>query len=259
MVVRKYKILSNNLLVCDYGYIFKLILKSLKNKRVTLICPVATYALVKANSNSYLKKVLDEFYLIPDSQWVKSSINFLYEDKNALKMRATDLMLKILSLAERNKLRIFLYGTNKNTLGKLQLKLRNYFPNLAIAGAIPSKYRDLSDEEKQNVLLTIERSNTDIMFVGIGSPLQEVFSYELINKNPYFRKPIVIITAGAAFDFISGVKPQAPKLFQESGLEWLFRLILEPKRLWKRYLIFGPLFLILVLFQKINRLKSKNA
>ena len=252
MLIGKYKILTNNILVCDYDYLFSLILKGLKNSRPVLICPAATYALVIAYRTTILKNILDKFYLVPDSQWVKWSINFLYGNSVVIKMRATDLMLKTVSFAQKNKLKIFLYGTNKSTLKKLNIELKKNFPAINIVGSVPSKYRKLYLEEKKDIIMKINKSKADIMFVGIGSPLQEKFSYEIVREFPALSKNIAIITVGAAFDFISGVKPQAPKFLQAMGLEWLFRLIDEPKRLSRRYLFYGPIFIFYVLMQKIK-------
>ena len=88
----------------------------------------------------------------------------------------------------------------------------------------------------------------------MSSPLEQILGYKLLHENPCLKKPIVILPVGAAFDFIAGVRLQAPKWIGDMGFEWLFRLLSEPKRLWKRYLVYGPLFIILVIFQKIRML-----
>lgn len=256
MDVKKYQILANQILVCNYKYLFEQIIKRKRNKKSLLICPVATYALVKAYQNPRLKNVLDKFYLVVDSEWVKTSIKFLYGDINVIKMRATDLMLNTMSFVQRNKFKIFLYGTNKKTLNKLLLKLIYKYPDLKIVGAVSSTYKKISKKEKVEIIKEIDNSQADILFVGIGSPLQEVFSEKLLNEAPKLKKNIIIITVGAAFDFISGVKPQAPRFLQKLGFEWLFRLFYEPYRLWKRYLFYGPLFTYLVFKQKLNKFNS---
>ena len=97
----------------------------------------------------------------------------------------------------------------------------------------------------------IIKSKADIIFVGLGSPLQENFSYKLNNLLKRRKVFKVIIPVGAAFDFISGAKKQAPKWVGDWGLEWLFRLINEPN-LWKRYLIYGPLFLFFLIILKLR-------
>ena len=92
-----------------------------------------------------------------------------------------------------------------------------------------------------------------ILFIGRGSPLQELFSAEIVKKNIQTNTPIAIISIGAAFDFIAGTKKQAPRWVGDCGFEWLYRLLHEPKRLWRRYFSCGLLYLWLVVLQKIDK------
>ena len=99
----------------------------------------------------------------------------------------------------------------------------------------------------------IKKTDPELIFIGIGSPKQHFVAYNLLKVN----KPIVAV--GAAFSFVSGRIPQAPSWVGKLGFEWLFRLLKEPKRLWKRYLIFGPLFAILVVAQKFHNKDNENS
>jgi N-acetylglucosaminyldiphosphoundecaprenol N-acetyl-beta-D-mannosaminyltransferase len=92
----------------------------------------------------------------------------------------------------------------------------------------------------------------DVIWVGLGAPKQEIWMYEHVND----LKVPVMVGVGAAFDFLAGVKNQAPRLFRENGFEWLWRLISEPRRLWRRYVIYGPLFIGLVMLEKM-RMKNR--
>lgn len=215
--------------------------------------------MVRAKYNKNLKKILDGFdYLVPDSQWVRWSLDWLYGIKLPDRVYGPELMLKICALSEKKSYKIFLYGTTLKTLTFLKINLKKKFPKLKIVGLEPSKFRELTKNEWQKLIDRIIKSKADIIFIGLGSPLQEIFSYKLNNllkKRKVFK---IIIPVGAAFDFISGIKKQAPKWMGNWGLEWLFRLFRE-QRLIKRYLIDGPLFIFLVFFQKITLITRNNS
>ncbi len=240
----KFRIIDNLITACDYDYVLKKIEEAIKNEKTLLISPIASHTLVRSHYDKKLKKILDEFdYLLPDSQWVKRSIWFLYGERLKERVYGPDLMLKICQLSSKEKWRIFLYGNKIETLERLKIKLKKINPSINIVGEEPSKFRDLTKKEWRRLVKKIEISQPDIFFVSLGSPKQEIFSYQLKN---YLKKPKIIIPVGAAFDFISGVKKQAPKWMQDWGLEWVFRLISEPFRLYKRYLIDGIVYLFLI-------------
>lgn len=252
----KYKIIDNLITSCDYEYLLIRIKENIKNKKPLLISPLASHTLVRAKFNKKLKLILDKFdYLVPDSYWVKWSLGFLYGKKAKLKNRVygPELMLKICKLASENKFKIFLYGNKKEVLLRLEKKLKNLFPTLTIVDKEESKFRKLKKKEWETLVNKITKKKPNIIFICLGSPKQEIFSYKLSKK---LGLPTVIIPVGAAFDFISGAKPQAPKWMQNIGLEWLFRLIKEPSRLVIRYLFYSPLFLLLVIIAKVRKLFS---
>lgn len=246
----KYKIIDNLITACDYDFLLKKIEESINKNKKLLISPIASHTLVKAHFDKNLHKVLDKFdYLVPDSQWVKRSISFLYGKEKGLKERVygPELMLKVCRMAEKIKHKVFFYGNTEAVLKKLKNKLRLLFPKLKAVGYEKSKFRELTKKEKKD-LSTIINSNTDVVFISLGSPRQEIFSYEL---SKLVKKPLIIIPVGAAFDFISENKIQAPKWMRKGGLEWFFRLLKEPKRLFSRYLVYGFLFIYLIFLQRI--------
>lgn len=248
----KFKIIDNLITACDYDYVLTEITKAIKNKKKLLISPIASHTLVRAHYDENLKKILNKFdYLVPDSQWVRWSTPFLYRKENGLEDRVygPDLMLKACKLAEKNKCRIFLYGNTKFVLNKLKEKLQDIYPAINIVGEEESKFRELTNDEWKELTKKIINTKSNIIFISLGSPKQEVFSYYL---SKYSEIPLVIIPVGAAFDFISGNKIQAPKYLQEIGFEWFFRFLSEPRRLISRYLYYGILFIYLILFQKLT-------
>lgn len=252
MMLGKYKVLQNEIAACDYEYILSEIKKSV-GKYDLLISPIASHTLVLANYNKKLKSILDHFdYLVPDSQWLRYSLFFLYGKRLKERVYGPKLTLKICETAQMQNYRLFFYGTTEQTLLKLKERIRTLYPQAKIVGSIPSEFRLLSSREKKIILNKVRESYADILFIGLGSPLQEIFSYELSLLNKNSGRSLIIIPVGAAFDFISGNKRQAPVRMQEFGLEWLFRFTQEPKRLWKRYLLYGLLFIVLVVWQKVK-------
>jgi N-acetylglucosaminyldiphosphoundecaprenol N-acetyl-beta-D-mannosaminyltransferase len=121
------------------------------------------------------------------------------------------------------------------------------FPGVEIVGSYSPPFRTLTDEEDKSVVQRINASGADIVWVGLSTPKQERWMAGHLGK---INAP-VMVGVGAAFDFLSGRKPQAPRWIQRSGFEWLFRLMTEPHRLWRRYSRY-PVFPILVLMQALN-------
>jgi N-acetylglucosaminyldiphosphoundecaprenol N-acetyl-beta-D-mannosaminyltransferase len=252
MFIGKNSILSIKLSACDHDFILKEIQNHIKQEKSFLISPLASQTLVLAYFDKKLNSKLKKYdHLFSDSIWVKRAINFLYKIGLKDRVRGSNLLLEVCRLAQKKEYKVFLYGTTAETLRKLKGNLLGIFPRLKIVGCQPSNFRDLSLSEKQYLITAVQKARTDILLLALGSPLEQVFSCDLLYNNPKFTKPIVIIPFGAAFDFISGVKPTAPLWMQKLGLEWFFRFICEPRRLWKRYLIYGLLFVFLVFRQKL--------
>ena len=156
-------------------------------------------------------------------------------------------MQKLLTLAERKNYRVFFLGATEDVIRRAVDKIKKLFPKLMIAG-----YRNgyWSEKEEESVVNTIKHSSPDILFVGISSPKKEYFLNTYISKmNVPFSMGV-----GGSFDVIAGKKSRAPLLLQKCGLEWFWRLMQEPRRMWKRYLIGNVIFIWLVikeLFKKI--------
>lgn len=139
---------------------------------------------------------------------------------------------------------MFFYGSTEATLATLQIKLLASFPDLNIAGAISPPFRTLSPAEDAAIIAQINHSGAGIVWVSLGCPKQELWMAThrgSINA--------VMVGVGAAFDYHAGTIKRAPKWMQHNGLEWLHRLVSEPKRLWKRYLVTNTLFVIGVVKQ----------
>jgi N-acetylglucosaminyldiphosphoundecaprenol N-acetyl-beta-D-mannosaminyltransferase len=157
-----------------------------------------------------------------------------------------DLMDLACERAARTGLRFYLYGgRNPGALAQLARNLRLRHPGLRIVGGHAPPFRELTAEEEEMVASGIDAARPDVVWVGIGVPKQEKWMARMRGR---LAAP-VLVGVGAAFDFHAGLVPQAPARMQRLGLEWLFRLVQEPRRLWRRYLRYNPWFVAVVTAQ----------
>ena len=155
-----------------------------------------------------------------------------------------DLMQKLLETADKNRYRIFLFGAEEEVVKNVSEKIKSKYNNLTVAG-----YRNgfFKKEEEPEIIKQINKSNSHIVFVGFSSPNKEFF----LNRYKDFLKVPFCMGVGGSFDVFAGKYKRAPRWMQRAGLEWFYRYIQEPGRLWKRYTINNFLFLITVLRYKI--------
>jgi N-acetylglucosaminyldiphosphoundecaprenol N-acetyl-beta-D-mannosaminyltransferase len=203
------------------------------------ICVAATHTVMVAQEDdAAMDAVLGASLVVPDGQplvWALRALGRPLPDR----VYGPDLMLRHCERAAANGSRIFLYGgRNQGALVQLTLNLRRRFPGLRVVGGCSPPFRDLAEEELDAVAQEINRSDADIVWVGIGVPKQEKWMAAMRDR---LDAP-VLVGVGAAFDFHAGLVPQAPAWMQSAGLEWAFRLAQEPRRLWKRYLRYNPRF-----------------
>lgn len=158
-----------------------------------------------------------------------------------------DLMLAACSHGVASGVRHFMYGGAPGVPEELRERLLTRFPGLKIVGAISPPYGEISEAEQVELNKEINDARPDIVWIGLGTGTQE---HWMARNRPSLAAP-VLIGVGAAFDFLSGRKPQAPRWMQRSGLEWLFRFACEPGRLWPRYREY-PIFVLLILGQLLH-------
>lgn len=194
--------------------------------------------------------------VVPDGQPVRWAMNWLHRSGLKDRVYGPNLTLCICEQAARLEVPIFFYGSRPDVLDALARNLKGRYPNLIVAGCEPSLFRITSDMEKKHLVDKITESGARIVFVGLGCPRQEVWVYEF---REHLRLPLIAV--GAAFDFHAKTIRQAPAVMQKIGLEWLFRLFMEPARLWKRYLLLGPLYLFCVFAQllKLRKFDPEDA
>jgi exopolysaccharide biosynthesis WecB/TagA/CpsF family protein len=229
----------------DYEAALARIVAAARQRRGMAVSALAVHGVMTGVLDATQRYRLNHLDLVvPDGQGVRWAMNLLYRARLPDRVYGPTLMLKLCERAAREGLPIYLYGSRSEVLEALARNLRTRFPGLDLAGAQPSLFRRISHAEKQANVETIRRSGAALLFVGLGCPRQEVWAYEYRDA---LAMPLVAV--GAAFDFHAGLLPQAPPWMQRSGLEWLYRLTLEPRRLWKRYVLLNPAYLALLALQ----------
>lgn len=240
------KILNLNIENSTYQSIVSTIKESIDKNRKLSFTYINAYVALSAFKDNSLAQALNSFTaLYSDGIGIYWASKFLY-GKSGLSERinGTDLYFKILELAEKQGYKVFFFGGGEKAAGTLKSALMERYPKLKIGGI---EKRDISFSEV--ILEKINQSNSDILFLGLGTPYQEKWI-------SYFGKNCNIpvkISVGSGIDFISGAYKRAPLLFQKFGLEWLYRLSLEPKRLWRRYILGIPYFFYFVVKQKFSK------
>jgi N-acetylglucosaminyldiphosphoundecaprenol N-acetyl-beta-D-mannosaminyltransferase len=167
--------------------------------------------------------------------------------RGATRVYGPDLTPHVLAAAEREGIPVGFYGATGAVLERLLKRIHGRYPRLDVAYALAPPFRPLSDEEDIAVTERINASGARILFVGLSTPKQE--RWMAAHRG---RVGAVMLGVGAAFDFLAGVKRQAPRWMMGAGLEWLFRLASEPRRLWRRYLKHNPRFVFLFLGQLLG-------
>jgi N-acetylglucosaminyldiphosphoundecaprenol N-acetyl-beta-D-mannosaminyltransferase len=215
------------------------------------ICVTSVHGIVSAVLDSQLKSTLNRADIAtPDGMPVVWALRS-FGEKEQQRVYGPDLMLTLCADAEARGHRLYFYGGHNDILQNLRSRLSAKFPGLIIAGEHSPPFRPLTPVEDERCVQDILASDADIVFVGLSTPKQDRWMVEHRDRLP----GVILIGVGAAFDFHAGRVRQAPPRLQRCGLEWFFRLLMEPKRLWKRYVFITPIFLPLWALQKIGLLK----
>ena len=212
------------------------------------VSALAVHGVMEAHDDPVQLHRLNEFEMVtPDGQPVRWALNLLYGCGLKERVYGPTLMLNVCARAAVEGLPIYLLGTTDEILEDLRAGLTGRFPGLEIAGMRPSAFRKVDSDEFAEVCQDIRDSGAKIVFVGLGCPRQEVFAYE---AGPLLDMPVIAV--GAAFEYHAGHREEPPMWIQKSGLQWLHRLLGDPKRLWKRYATTNPKFLIGVARQRLG-------
>lgn len=219
------------------------------------VCVAAVHTVMASREDPELREaVLGSDLTVPDGQPLVWAMNALGHDLPT-RVYGPELMARACARAAQTGLRFYLYGgRNQGALVQLALNLRRRHPGLRIVGGYAPPFRELSRAEEDTVAADINRSRADVVWVGIGVPKQEKWMARIRDR---LEAP-VLVGVGAAFDFHAGLKPQAPDWIQRFGLEWAYRLAHEPRRLFKRYARYNPLFVSGFARQYVRHLRARR-
>lgn len=223
----------------DYDAATAAVLAAARAGRPFTVSALAVHGVMTGVLDPEQKYRLNRFDLLcPDGHPVRWMINRAHGAHLADRVYGPFLTLRVCAEAAHEGLPLYLYGSTPEVIERLRTALAERFPGIVIAGARPSRFRAATAEETAADAAQIRASGARLVLCGLGCPRQEVWAYEM-------REAIgvPILAVGAAFDFLAGNLRMAPKWMQDRGLEWLYRLLAEPRRLWRRYLILNPLYL----------------
>ncbi len=222
-----------------------LVLAAQGRRQLGYVCCATAYNLNLARSDPALLTAYNHSYLTtPDGMplvWLGRG----HGHRGITRVYGPDLMLAVCDAGRAAGLTHYFYGGGPGVAEALREKLCARFPGLQVAGTFTPPFRPLTAEETTALRADIAMKKPDVLWVGISTPKQEKF----MAGNWRTLDAGLLIGVGAAFDFHSGRVAQAPRWMQRSGLEWLFRLCVEPRRLWRRYLVNNPLFVIRTFLQ----------
>ncbi|TKT77465.1 WecB/TagA/CpsF family glycosyltransferase [Aquamicrobium sp. LC103] len=241
----KFNVLGIGVSCVDYAGATAAIIAAAKAKRPLKVTALAVHGIMTGVMDPLHRWRLNRFDLVtPDGQPVRWAMNLLHRRGLRQRVYGPDLTIEVCRQAAREDLPVFLYGSRPEVLDELAANLAIRIPGLTICGRRPSLFRKSTPEEKLQIVQEIRDSGAAIVLVGLGCPRQEVWVHEYAD---ILQRPALAV--GAAFDFHAGLLSQAPRFLQDRGLEWLYRLMREPRRLWRRYLYLNPYFLALLAMQ----------
>jgi len=209
------------------------------------ICVTGVHGVSEAQGDESFSQILNRAFLCTPDGMPLVWAGRLQGRKEMSRVYGPDLMLAVLELSESRGHRQFFYGGADGTAEALRQRLLRRFPKLQIAGTFEPPFRPLDSGERARLKELVRAARPDIMWIGLSTPKQERFMAEYLGE----LEVTLMVGVGAAFDFHAGRVRQAPLWMRRSGLEWLFRLCREPRRLWKRYLKNNPLFLLRIFCQ----------
>ncbi len=218
---------------------------ALERREKGYICVTGVHGVSEAQSDEDFRQILNRAFLCTPDGMPLVWVGRWQGRKEMGRVYGPDLMLAVLEVSEKKGYRHFFYGGADGAAEAMREQLGKRFPKLQIAGTYQPPFRPLNAEEQEALKKLIRQARPDVMWVGLSTPKQERFMAEYLEQ----LEVTLMAGVGAAFDFHAGRVRQAPRWMRRSGLEWLFRLVCEPRRLWKRYLKNNPLFVVRIFCQ----------
>lgn len=212
------------------------------------VCITGAHGVIESQKDDRLRQIHNGAGMVTPDGMPLVWLSRMRRQRHVERVYGPDLMAAVCDTFRDRQCRHFLYGGGPGVGEQLAAALAEKYPGIDIAGTYTPPFRPLTDDEDRDVVAQINAAKADIVWVGLSTPKQE---YWMAAHAGRVDAP-VMVGVGAAFDFHAGLKEQAPRWIQRSGFEWLFRLVTEPKRLWRRYAEIVPLFLILVTLESLG-------
>jgi len=218
---------------------------SIANGRKGYVCVTGVHGVMEAQRSPRLRAVLDNALLVTPDGMPTVWVGRLQGHRKMGRVFGPDLMRELCARSVKNGFRHFLYGGTQGTATKLRMHLEERFPGIQIAGTYTPPFRPLSQQERERLRNAVAELKPHVIWVGLSTPKQEYFMADAIDE----LDCRIMVGVGAAFDIHTGQLRDAPAWMKSMGMQWMHRLFQEPRRLWKRYLINNPAFLISLLLQ----------
>ncbi|MDI6758487.1 MAG: WecB/TagA/CpsF family glycosyltransferase [Candidatus Omnitrophota bacterium] len=229
----------------NLGLAFQKIGEWIKERRRVYVCVAPVSTICDCQRDRAYKEIINSAAMVTADGMPLVWISRLKGYKNKKRTYGPELMSLVCDKGQVLGYRHFFYGADEKTLCSLREKLKQRFPGIDIVGMYGPPFLKKAEPEKKEIIDMINSARPDILWVGIGSPKQDFW----MSLNRERLNAPVMVGIGAAFDFLAEVKLQAPAWMRECGLEWLFRLVTEPKRLWRRYLVNNTLFVYYIVLE----------
>lgn len=246
-MIESRRILGVRVDATDYATAKDLVITWAEEGRPCYVCLGAVNNIMEARDSPAYRRVMEQAALVTSDGmplvWLLRALGI----RKATRVYGPSLTSAVLADAAHKAVPVGFYGGSERVLARLLSMARMRFPGLNIVFAESPPFRTLTTEEDERITGDIIASGARILFVGLGSPKQDRWM-----SSHRDRLSCVMLGVGAAFDFLSGTKPQAPAWMQRNGLEWVFRLATEPRRLWRRYLKQNPRFAVLAFAQLLR-------
>jgi len=249
----RYNVIGNKISQLTMSRALESVIKRVKTGEGGYVCFTNVHVSVMARENPDIQTIINQSFLtLPDGKpvyWV-GKMQGLDELEH---IPGPDFFPELISIKADPPLKHYFFGGKQETLDTLIDNIKLKFPHVEVVGAESPPFRELTCDELESSLARIRDSEADVVWVGLGAPKQEKW----MSENWETLKPAVLFGVGAAFDFHAGNIKRAPEWFQRFGLEWLHRLLSEPRRLWKRYFYTNTMFLFYLIKDLFSSRKAR--